>query len=445
MDDRRHIINDAGIAIDAQQIVAVESSHALKKRFPNAELLDGAGMVAIPGLIDTHAHADQSLLRGLGDKMHWIPFLDNVVEPYLAQRDPADGVLANALSMMEMIHAGTTCFVSPNVDPRDDYESLTNVVGQLGIRAVLGRFIMPHDGPDSVDTARTTAADAAAVMRQWHETQGGLVKFWFGLMVPRRPGDTDHPAFYEAVADEARNMGVGIVYHFCSEIEDSDYIQDQYGVRPAEWSRDNHALGPNVLLINGCWVTPLEIEILSDTGTHLAHSPVANMKMATGILPLTSVMAAGVNVSLGTDGALNNNSYDMFGEMKTACLLQNAIGRSATALTAQSAFEMSTINGARAIGREHELGSLTPGKLADIVLVDFKRPNTYPVHDVVSNLVYATNNSNVHTVFIGGQKVLEDGRILGMDEISVLDQAQERAERARSDLGLSTANTWPNA
>jgi cytosine/adenosine deaminase-related metal-dependent hydrolase len=259
---------------------------------------------------------------------------------------------------------------------------------------------------------------------------------WFGLMVPRRPGDTDHPAFYKAVAAAARAMDVGIVYHFCSEIEDSMYIENTYGMRPAEWSRDNHALGPNVLLINGCWVTPLEIEILADSGTHLAHSPVANMKMATGILPVPEVLAGGVNVSLGTDGALNNNSYDMFGEMKAACLLQNATNRSATALTAHTALEMATIRGARSIGREDELGSISVGKLADIVLIDMKHPGTYPVHDVVSNLVFATSRSNVHTVFVGGKKILEAGRILGMKETTVLDKAQESALRTRDMLGL---------
>lgn len=445
MDEQRRILADAAIAIEHESIVAVDTAESLLQRYPDAEKQDCSGMVAIPGLIDTHAHADQSLLRGLGDQLHWIPFLDQVVEPYLATRDPADGVLANALSIMEMIRAGTTCFVSPNVDPRDDYEALTSTIGQLGIRAVLGRFTMPEVGPDSPSVANTTVSDAATVMSQWHGSQNGLITMWYGLMVPRSPGDTDHPEFYAAVAAEARASGVGIVYHFCSEIEDAEYIENHYAMRPAEWSRDNHALGPNVLLINGCWVTTLEIQILADTGSHLAHSPVANMKMATGVLPVTDVLNAGVNVSLGTDGALNNNSYDMFAEMKTACLLQNSTQRSAAALSAETAFEMATINGAQAIGREHELGSIAAGKFADIVLVDMRRPNSYPVHDIVSNLVFATNGSNVHTVFINGRKVLEDGLILGMNETEILARAQQRADTVRADLGLVTSDTWSNA
>ena len=443
MDERRRILTAAAIVIDGQRIVAVDSGDKLREQYPHADLLDGNGMVAIPGLIDTHAHTDQTLLRGLGDQMHWMPFLDDVVEPYLANRDPADGVLANQLAMLEMLRGGTTCFVSPNVDPRDDYAGLTEATGQLGIRAILGRFITPGDGPDTSRNAKTTVADTAAKMRDWHGAADGLVSMWFGLMVPRVAGDAEHPAFYEAVADEAARMDVGIVYHFCSEFEDAVHIQNTYGVRPAEWSRDNFALGPNVLLINACWVTPLEIEIIAESGSHIAHSPVANMKMATGVLPVPDVLAGGVNVSLGTDGALNNNSYDMFAEMKTACLLQNSVRRNSCALTAQTALEMATLHGARAVGREHELGSLQPGKYADIVLVDLRHSHTIPVHDIVSNLVFASNGSNVHTVFVAGKKVVEAGQALGISEADLLVRAESRAEQVRADLGLTAVNTWP--
>ncbi len=443
MDADRRILNNGSIVIDGDRITAVGPSDELAQQFPDAEVLSGEGKVAIPGIIDAHCHADQSLLRGLGDCMHWVPFLDDVVEPYLVKRDPADGVLANTLSMIEMLRNGTTCFVSPNVDPRDDYAALTTVVGELGIRAVLGRFTMPAPLPDDAATAKASVDAAADIMQQWHLSQDGLVEMWFGLMVPRVAGDTVHPEFYKAVYERSQEMGVGIVYHFCSEIEDADYIVNEFGMRPAEWSRDHHALGPNVLLINGCQMTAREIEILAETGTQLVHSPVANMKMATGNLPLRDVLDAGVKVSLGTDGALNNNSYDMFAEMKTAVLLANALGKRADVLTAQEALEMATIHGAVSIGREDELGSIEVGKQADIVLVDLMHERTMPVHDVVSNLVFSATGRNVHTVFVAGRMVVERGWVLGADIDGVLAQAKERADVIREQLGVEVANPWP--
>jgi cytosine/adenosine deaminase-related metal-dependent hydrolase len=439
MDERRRILTDGAIVVQDHSIVDLGKA----SRFAAGtydHVFDATGMVALPGLIDTHAHADQSLLRGLGDQHHWIPFLDNIIDPWLTRRDPADGVLANTLAMVEMLRSGTTCFVSPNVDPRDDYEALTSCIDRLGIRAVLGRFCIA--GGESPAEANQRVSDASDVMRRWHGSAGGRVHLWFGLDVPRRPGDKDYPHFYKAVNEAAREVDTGIVYHFCSEFEDAVYIQNRYGKRPAEWSRDNHALGENVLLINGCHVTPLEMRILADTGSHLAHSPVANMKMATGILPLPDVLAAGVNVSLGTDGALNNNGYDLFAEMKTACLLQNATRRSASALTAQQALELATLGGARAIGRT-DLGSLAPGKRADIVLVDMGTPTLLPVHDLISNLVFCNSGANVHTVFIDGRKVLDGGVVTGVDEAALGLAVQKRAEAIRSELQLDTRQTWP--
>ena len=190
------------------------------------------------------------------------------------------------------------------------------------------------------------------------------------------------------------------------------------------------------------WVTPLEMRILADTGTHLAHSPVATMKMATGILPLPDVLAAGVNVSLGTDGALNNNTHDMFGEMKAACLLQNAIRRSASAMTAPQALELATIAGAKAIGRSHELGSIEPGKLADIVLIDLNRAHSVPVHNVISNLVFTANPSNVDTVIVGGRIVLRNGTLQGVDEAATVERARIRAAEIRVGMGLSDLQSY---
>jgi 5-methylthioadenosine/S-adenosylhomocysteine deaminase len=215
--ERRRILLGAAIAIDGERIASVGELATLRVAHPDAEEFDGHGMVAIPGLIDTHAHADQSLLRGLGDAMHWHPFLDHVISPYLAIRDPADGVLANTLSMIEMIRGGTTCFVSPNADPRDDYAALSSAVADTGICAIFYRFIQAKERDFSAMAAKTVVADAGKAMALWHGGAGGRVSLWFGLDVPRRPGHLVYPEFYKEVA------------------------ADTYGVRPAEWSRSSRA------------------------------------------------------------------------------------------------------------------------------------------------------------------------------------------------------------
>jgi cytosine/adenosine deaminase-related metal-dependent hydrolase len=435
MDDQRRVITDAAIAIDGRRITAVDKSVALAARYPGAELLGGGGMVAIPGLIDTHAHADQSILRGTTDDLHWIPFLRDWIDPFLRQRHPSDTIAAYRLSALEMIKSGTTCFVSPNVDPTDDLHGLAGALGPLGLRAVLARWVEPE----------APWVDAVEVVRRWNGAMDGRMAMWFGLMVPRQLGDGYFPEFYRAVAEQARELGTGITYHFCSEIEDAEFYEQTFGVRPARWARDNGVLGPNVLLINGCWFDAEEVRIVAGFGSSVAYSPSATTKMATGVTPVPELLEAGVNVSLGTDGGANNNTYDMVQEMKAACLLQNSTHRRAAALTAEQALELATIGGARAIGRQADLGSIEAGKLADIVLVDLTQPHTAPVSDPVSSLVYSAHGGNVDTVLIDGRVVMRGRHVAGIDEAAILADAQRAADRVSAGITPQRPSRWPRS
>jgi cytosine/adenosine deaminase-related metal-dependent hydrolase len=433
MDERRRVISDAAIAVEGTRIVAVDKTALLTDRYEGADHIDGRGMVAIPGLVDTHGHADQSILRGTTDDLHWIPFLRDWIDPYLQHRDVADTVAAYRLSGVEMIRSGTTCFLSPNVDPRDDLEQLTEAIAGLGLRAVLARWVEPG----------APLAEGTAAVRRWDGAAGGLIRLWFGLMVPRQPGDEYVPDFYPTVAATARELGTGITYHFCSEIEDAEYYEQVFGMRPAEWAMAHDVLGPNVALINGCWLSEEEIRIVADTGTHVVYSPSATMKMATGVTPVPALVEAGANVSLGTDGGANNNSHDMVREMKAACLLQNVANRRAGAMTAEAALEMATIGGARALGLGDDLGSIETGKRADLVLVDLSRPHAGPVADPVSSLVYAAHGGDVHTVVIDGRVVMRDRVLMGIDEAAVIEEARQAADRVVGRITPRPAPKWP--
>jgi 5-methylthioadenosine/S-adenosylhomocysteine deaminase len=432
MDSGRRVIGDAAVAMDGPRIVAVGRNADLVARFDGAERLPGHGMVALPGLIDAHAHADQSLLRGRTDDLPWVPFLAEWIDPYLRRRDPAVTVAAYRLTMLEMLRSGTTCFVSPNVDPRDDLGALVDAIGAMGLRAVLAHWV---DGPEALE-------QASAAVGRWDRAAGGHVRVRFGLDIPRLAGDRYQPWLYPATAQRARDLGSGLVSHFCSETEDWVYYEEHFGMRPTQWAERVGILGPSSLLINGCWLTAVEARVLADTGTPVAASPTATMKMASGTTPVRDLRDAGVTVALGTDGAANNNSFDMVREMKAACLAQNALRRRAGALTAEDALEMATIDGAQALGLGDELGSLEPGKLADLVLVDLARPHSWPAPDPVSNLVYAAHGGNVDTVVVDGKVLLRGGAPVAADEPAILDEAAHAAELAARLLPARTPR-WP--
>ena len=429
LNERREIVDDAAIKIDGTRISSIGKSSDYSQ---SADELDCNGLIAIPGLIDTHSHADQSLLRGLGDQMHWIPFLEKVVDPYLARRSQSTSILANQLSMVEMLKGGTTSFVSPNTDPSDDINELMDAATRIGIRAIFCRFTTSDDDWPEVRTR----------FKEWQSNKDSLARIWFGVDIPRVPGDAYRPEFYQRIKDESEHLETGMVYHFCSEYEDAAFMVNEFNQTPAEWSLSNGLLGQNVILINGCQVTAREIEILAETRTHLSHSPVANMKMATGILPAADALHAGINLGLGTDGALNNNSYDMFLEMKCACLLQNSLKRTPRALLPEQALEMATRNGAKALGRD-ELGSLEAGKKADIVLLDLDASRTQPIHDLVSNIVFSASSSQVKHVFVDGRHVLKDFNVQGISEKQLIASAKAETKEIRDLIGAKPTTKWP--
>jgi cytosine/adenosine deaminase-related metal-dependent hydrolase len=434
MDAERRMITDAGILVRGAEIADIGKLGDLTNAYPLAHRLDGRGMIAIPGLIDTHGHADQSLLRGTTDDLHWVPFLRDWIDPWLARRSPDELLAAYRLSLVEMVRSGTTCFLSPNVDPGDDLDALVAAIGEAGLRAVLGRWTEPGG----------TALDASvAAVERWQGAAGGRVQMWFGLMVPRQEGDAYDPPFYRAAADAARQQGAGLVYHFCSEIEDAEYYEATFGVRPAEWAEAHGVLGPNVALINGCWLAPGEIEIVAATQTSVVYSPTATMKMATGVTPVPALLAAGVNVSLGTDGGANNNCCDMIREMKAGCLVQNVTNRHAGALTAEQVLELATIGGARAIGRGDKLGSLEVGKRADVVLINPDTAHLNPLADPVSNVVYAATGADVDTVLVDGRLLLRHGDLTTVDAEAIVAEARAVAVGLPGRITPRHRARWP--
>ena len=453
VDAQRRIITEAAIAVAGDRIAEVGKASDLTHRYPHAERLDGHGMLALPGLIDAHAHSDQALLRGAADDLPWKPFLKEVIWPLLGQRTQEDARISLRLCMLEMIKSGTTCFVDSIVPSHYDLDGLAQAVVDMGMRAVLAKYVLPdalfERDESIVDTGGfggedESLADAERGIGAWHGGAGGRLQVWLGPLVPREePPASASPGFYRRVSRLAAKHGTGITVHFAGTVDDPPFFHREFGMLPAEFARRYDLLGPNVLLINGTWFSEEEIPILAETDTRLVHSPSANMKMGEGFAKVPQMRNAGVTVALGCDAGANNNCHDMIREMKAASLLHNVAMMDPTTLTAEDALEMATIEGARAIGRGDQLGSLEPGKQADVILVDLRRPHTMPIHDPIANLVYSAHGGNVDTVIVAGQVLMRGRQVLVADEAAILEEAQERGPALLNRAGIEVAPAWP--
>ena len=451
MNTKREIITNAAIGVDQDKIVFVGKEKEVLLPGSNAEILDGKGMTALPGFIDTHVHSDQAILRSVADDLGWEPYLFQRVFPILAKRDTKDAVASLKLCMLEMIKSGTTCFVDSMVHSRFNFDDFALSVNEFGMRSVLAKYVMPQkaivnnnqkiDSGNILNESDSLLAVKAA-FEKWDCQATGRIKVWFGPLVPRDK-HTCSPEFYKKVASMADQLGSGITIHLGAEKEDIDFFQDNFGLKPVDFAHNYGLTGPNVLLINGCWFSEEEIDLLVKTRTSLAHSPSANMKMASGIADIISMRNKGGTVSLGTDSAANNNAHDMIREMKVASLLHNISNMNASTLRAEDVLEMATIEGAKAIGWDNLIGSIEVGKQADIILIDLHKPHTIPVYDQVANIVYAAHGGDVNTTMVAGKFLMQNRQMLHINEEEVLHNAQRIGLKLLNAAGINVSSEWP--
>jgi len=414
MDPKRRVFERGSVAIDGDKIVAVGKDVKEKADV----VIDAKGKVVLPGLINAHTHLSMTLLRGVADDMELDPWLKTRIWPIEKHLRAEDCHVGALLGCLEMIKSGTTCFA-------DQYffmEDVARAVEKAGIRGVLSYGIIELGDPKK---RKFEIEVGEKLVRTWHGKADGRILTMFGPHAPY----TCSPECLTKVKELAKKYKVGIHTHIAeTRWETDDEIPKKYGKRPVEHLDAIGFLGPEVLAAHCVWLTEKEIKILCDHGVKPVHNPVSNMKIACGIAPVPEMLAAGIPVALGTDGAASNNALDMFNEMKFAALL-NKVGKlNPTVMPAQAVLEMATINGAIALGLEKEIGSLEAGKKADIVLVDLKKPRLTPLHNVVSHLVYSAVGGDVDTTIVDGKILMQNTEVLVLDEDKVLDQAQKTSD-----------------
>jgi 5-methylthioadenosine/S-adenosylhomocysteine deaminase len=378
------------------------------------EVIDAHGDIVMPGLVNAHTHVAMSVMKGIADDLPFGDFLDKVFAVD-AKRQEKDIDVGARLGCLEMIRSGTTTFV----DMYYSEDVIAKAVEDSGIRGVLCWAVL--------DQRFTTQKGVPLEnCKRFYEAQKGQRRVIPGIGL-QGVYVCSEETFLGAKEFALENE---LLLHFhLSETRKEVYDhKDKTGKRPAEWLSQIGFLGPQCLAAHAAWLTINEVKALARAKASIASCPVSNMKLATGgVAPIPEMLVEGVNVSLGTDGSTTNNSLDMFGEMKTLALLQKSSRWDPTVVKAQQALDFATRNGAKAIGLESVIGSIEPGKMADLIILDGSSPNLRPMlpSNIVANIVYSSNAGDVKTTICDGRVLMRDRKVLSMNAERVLAAAEE--------------------
>ncbi|MBZ5577537.1 MAG: amidohydrolase family protein [Acidobacteriia bacterium] len=416
MDAGRRVISNGAVAVRAERIVAVGPKAEIDARFQAKQRLDRPDAILAPGLIDTHTHAAMSLLRGVADDLNLQDWLNKFIFPAESRNLSAEYVRwGTRLGALEMLLGGTTTFT----DMYYFEDVVAEVAKEAGIRGVLGETIIGFPVADA-----KTPADALRF------TEGYLQRFRNDPLVT--PAVAPH-ALYTNSDDTLRAArALANKYHaplLIHVAETKKENVDELAKRKMTAVRALDSLGVfngRTVAAHCVWVDAGDRAILKARGVGVAHCPSSNMKLASGVAPVVEMRALGIAVGLGPDGpAGSNNDFNLFEEMDLAAKLAKVTSMNPQALPAKDVLEMATMGGARALGLEKEIGSLEPGKRADLIEVRLDRPNAVPVYDPVSQMVYALKAEDVRDVMVNGKPVVRDAKILTLDEPQILQKAAE--------------------
>lgn len=427
MDKDHRVIQDAGIAVEHGRIVAVGSRADIVSRYSAPERVDATGKIVIPGLINGHTHIPMTLFRGLADDLDLQEWLTKYIFPAEAKNVTEEFVRAGTrLGLAEMIRGGTTTYC----DMYYFEDAIADETAKAGVRAVLGETVIDFPVADN-----KTNAEAMAYVERF-------VQKWKGneLIVPAVAPHAPYTVSEEhlkAIRAFSDRTGAPIVTHISETKREVDDSLKAKGASPVDYLSRIGFLNDRVIAAHVVWPNPGEIQILKRDGVGVVHNPQSNMKLASGAAPVPKMMAEGLRVGLGTDGAASNNDLSMWEEMDTAAKLHKLISGDPKVMSAEQAFELATSGGARALHMEKEIGSIEKGKRADVVLVNRDALNQIPLYNVYSDLVYATKASDVETVIINGRVVMRDRRLLTLDEAAIKEGARVFREKVIKSLGGS--------
>jgi 5-methylthioadenosine/S-adenosylhomocysteine deaminase len=422
VDAARRVINPGAVAIDGNRIVAVDTPAAIAARYRAAQTIDATGKVVMPGLINTHTHAAMVMFRGLGNDLNLMDWLQKYIFPAEAKTVSPEFVrIGTQLAVLEMIQSGTTTYA----DMYYFEEEVAKVTKAAGMRGVLGQTVIEFPVPDA-----KTPADALK------RTEAFAKQFDHDELIT--PSIAPHSVYtldaktLTAVSELAKRLMIPIQIHLAETSAEIGLSQERHKMRPVAILDRLNFWAPTTIGAHGVWINDDEIAVLKQRGVGISNNPESNMKLSSGTAPVMNYRKAGVSVGIGTDGAASNNDLDMFEAMRQAAFQQKLVTMDPTAISAPDALEMATLGGARALGRGQHLGSLEPGKLADLIIVGMSKPRQQPLFDPVSQIVYASRGDDVETTIVNGKVLMRDRKVLTLNEASVLAEARKAADQVRA-------------
>ena len=422
------VLRDHAVVLSGERIQAILPSREAREKHPDALRLELTHHVLIPGLINLHTHAAMTLMRGLGDDLALMEWLNQRIWPAemrLASPEFVhDGTL---LACAEMLRGGVTCFNDMYFFP----EAAGRAALAAGMRAALGIIVIEFRSPYATDPSDYLTKGLETRDALKHEP---LLSFCLAPHAPFTVSD----ATFERLAVYAAELDLPVHIHVHETAAEVSESVSSHSLRPLRRLQKLGLLGPNLIAVHAVHLADDEIALLAEHACHIAHCPSSNLKLASGIAPVAALHEAGVNIALGTDGAASNNRLDIFSEMRLAALLAKGASGKATVLPAHAVLRMATLNAARALGLEESIGSLVPGKLADVVAVDLSAPELLPCYDPASHLVYVAGRNNVSHVWVGGELLVEGGRLAHLHDEELQGKAAYWRDRIRSQDGAST-------
>ncbi len=419
MDEAGTVIPDGAVAVRGNRIEAVGPAAELASRFPGARRLDASGRIVMPGLIDAHTHVPMTLFRGVADDLDLKGFLYRRIFPLEARFVDEEFVRwGTRLACLELLRGGVTTFV----DMYYFEDAVAEEAAGCGMRAVVGETLIDFPAPDN-----KSWADALAYTERFVTRWGGH-RLIAPAVAPHATYTVSADHLREAHALAAKH-DVPMLMHLAEARSEVELIRERCGKGPVEYVAGLGILDHRVVAAHMIWPTPAEIALLAERKVGVAHCPQSNMKGAAGVAPVPALLAAGVAVGLGTDGAASNNDLSLWEEIDTAAKLAKVTSGDPTVLAARTALAMATRLGAEAIGLQRAIGSLEVGKRADLILVRTDSLHQIPYYDPYSLLVYSTKASDVDTVVIDGEVVMAAGRVLTVNEAAVRERVAAYRER----------------